>query len=189
MGEVKNKNSLAICDERMKELRKALRVEMAGGAGLNIHTLAKATLTVNERIHHHRLSAKEVLFSRDNNTSKNLKLDDSDIAKTIADNRESKSAANRATGLLTKKEAKSAKVGKLVYLMADLTKSRAQEMYMVIAEDQTTDLVTGTKIKNLLSDKPMTMQPQRYRYRVKQTNIICSPSQPKIVENPYTQPQ
>ena len=61
-GRVKNKNSLAIVDRRMQELRRELRIVCPEGKNLNQLQLSKATSILNERILSHGLSAREVFL-------------------------------------------------------------------------------------------------------------------------------
>ena len=53
LGYAKNKDALAIVDQKIKELRQTSNV-------LNQLCLSKATTLVNESIRHHKLSAKEI---------------------------------------------------------------------------------------------------------------------------------
>ena len=87
LGDAKNKNAIAIVDQKIKELRSALKKICPRSDILNQLCLAKATTTVNEIIRHHSLSAKEIQFSRDLATTKNLQLVDEDIAERITDHR------------------------------------------------------------------------------------------------------
>ena len=64
LGDAKNKNAVAIVDQKIKELRGALK-KVAPQDILNELVLAKATTSVNETIRHHKLAAKEIQFSRD----------------------------------------------------------------------------------------------------------------------------
>ena len=88
LGHAKNKNSLAIADQKIKELRLALKKISPSTNVLNQTCLSKATTIINESIRHHRLSAKEIHFSRDMVTNKQLATKDEEIAKSIRDQRE-----------------------------------------------------------------------------------------------------
>ena len=57
LGEAKNKNSLAIADQRIKELREAIKRSAPSSNILNQTCLSRATTIVNEKIRHHKLSA------------------------------------------------------------------------------------------------------------------------------------
>ena len=74
LGDAKNKNSLALADQRMKELRLAIKKVAPNPNVLNRAVLARATTIVNETIRHHKMSSKEILFSRSQVSSENLKL-------------------------------------------------------------------------------------------------------------------
>ena len=54
---------------------------------ISIKILAKATLTVNEKVRNQGLSAKEIVFSRDQFSNKNLDIKDEEFAKTVMENR------------------------------------------------------------------------------------------------------
>ena len=182
LGDKKNKNSLAICDERMKELRKSLRV-LVPKHGLNIRSLAQATKMTNERIRtNHNLSPKEILFSRDNSTGENIKMEDSDLAEKIEEVRKDKNEANFKTKQMNKKEAKpaNASLGQLVLLKADGNKSKGRDIYMVIGVSQDNTL-TICMMRDIFSSKSMVMEPHRYRYKIRQDDIVLAPNQPTPV--------
>ena len=58
LGDCKNKNALAIVDEKIKELRNAIKKISPSHTVLNQMTLTKATTVVNESIRHHKLAPK-----------------------------------------------------------------------------------------------------------------------------------
>ena len=68
-GNAKNKISLAIADLKIKELRQALKRISPSPNVLNQTCLSRATTIVNEKICHHKLSAKEIHFSRESTTN------------------------------------------------------------------------------------------------------------------------
>ena len=76
-GEAKNKNALAIVDKKIQELHREIRMCAPANNVINVRILAKATAIVNEKIRGSGLSAKEILFARDQftmSTVLNLKL-------------------------------------------------------------------------------------------------------------------
>ena len=95
---------------------------------INIRTLAHATTVVNERLRHHNLSAKEILFSRDQASKENLALKDADIASTIPKHRETKNPTTAHSQASVKKPAPvaGAKVGQLVFLKSEGSKSKSR---------------------------------------------------------------
>ena len=71
-GECKNKNALALVDRKMQELETEIKKAASSRNTLNIKVLAKATTAVNEKVRHQGLSAKEIIFSRDQTTVENI---------------------------------------------------------------------------------------------------------------------
>ena len=80
LGESKNKIALALVDRKMQEIEREIKKLAPNKNTVNIKILAKSTTTVNEKIRHQGLSAKEILFSRDQLTMENLKLSDEELA-------------------------------------------------------------------------------------------------------------
>ena len=182
LGECKNKNALAIVDQKIKELRAAIKKISPSHTVLNQMTLSKATTTVNESIRHHRLSSKEIQFSRDLASSDNLQLDDDTIREEIIKNRTKKNPDSaKAKSTFNKPATKAgAKQGQLVFLKNDGSKNHRRDLYMVIETDVSEDILTICKIRDALSNSAASMVPQdpRYRYTVGQTDIILAPNQP-----------
>ena len=83
LGHAKNKNSLALVDQKIKELRMALKRVSPSPNVLNQTCLSRATTIINEKIRHHKLSAKEIHFGREGTTNKPIPLDDDKIAESI----------------------------------------------------------------------------------------------------------
>ena len=88
LGEAKNKNSLAIADQKIKELRQAIKRSAPSSNILNQTCLSRATTIVNEKIRHHKLSAKEIQFSRNSTTNEKIQFEDKDISNMIRNKRE-----------------------------------------------------------------------------------------------------
>ena len=80
LGDCKNKNALAIVDGKIKKISPSHTV-------LNQMTLTKATTEVNESIRHHKLSAKEIQFSRDMKDADYIQLNDEEIKSKIENQR------------------------------------------------------------------------------------------------------
>ena len=178
LGDTKNKNSLALVDEKMKELRAAMRKVSPSANVLNNAILSRATTVVNETIRHHRLSAKEILFSRSQVSSENLDIKDEDIAEAIENFRASKSAEKKSS---TRKAAKIPDIAasNLVFIKDDNHKTRRRDMYMVLEVGMDNTAVVY-KIRDAISNKNASMAPQdpRYRYRVKVEQLWLAPNQP-----------
>ena len=182
LGECKNKDALSIVDQKMKELRLAIKKISPSHSTLNQMTLSKATTTVNETIRHHTLSAKEIQFSRDLASTDNLKLDDEIIKEEIDKNRAKKnpSSAKAKSTFNKPAERAEANVGQLVFLKREGSKNQRRDLYMVIEIDRNEDSITICKIRDAISNKPASMVPHdpRYRYKVRQTDIMLAPNQP-----------
>ena len=81
LGESKNKNKLALADKKMQELEIEIKKAAPNPNVINVRILARATAVVNEKIRHQGLSAKEIMFSRDQLTQENLKISDETLAE------------------------------------------------------------------------------------------------------------
>ena len=79
-GECKNKNALALVDRKMQKLEIEIKKAAPSKKTLNVKVLAKATTVVNEKIRHQGFSAKEILFSHDQNTLENQNIEDETLA-------------------------------------------------------------------------------------------------------------
>ena len=181
LGNCKNENKLSLVDQKIKELRIAIKKISPSHNILNQMTLTKATTTVNECIRHHRLSSKEIQFSRDLASTSNLQLNDDDIKEEIEKHRTKTNPGSAKAKSTFNKPAESAeaKVGQLVFLKREGSKSQRRDLYMVI-DRHPDDMITICKIRDALSNKGASMVPQdpRYRYEVRQTDIIMAPNQP-----------
>ena len=184
LGEVKNKNATAVVDKKMQELELEIKKCSPGHNQLNIKVLAKATAVVNEKVRNQGLSAKEIIFSRDQLSNENLYLEDSRIVETIMENRDLNNKYSSKSKAKVQKEASHAQAreGHLVFLKHDGEKLRRRDLYLVIATDNTEDTVTICKVLDSFSGKPASIHPQTHNYKVKQTDIYLAPDQPEIVD-------
>ena len=76
LGDTKNKNALSIVDQRMKELEDELRKDKVP---LDIAKLQRATSRVNEKIRKENLSAKEIMFKRNQFNQEEIQISDREI--------------------------------------------------------------------------------------------------------------
>ena len=168
----------------MKELEDEMR-KMNTLGGINVKILTKATSIVNEKVRHQGLSAKEILFSRDQFSQANLALDDEAIALDKMEKREEKNVANAKSQakLKTPSIPANAIKGQIIFLKHEITKHSKREMYIVLETDATTQTHVISKLPHALSgNTPITFQPQNFNYHVKQTDVILSPNQPTFSE-------
>ena len=151
---------------------------------LNQACLSRATTIINEKIRHHKLSAKEIHFCREGATNKPIPLDDDKISNSIQTSREEKNKNVHSV----KKEAKSAEAseGQLVFIKAEGDKRSRRDLYLVLASRTQDNTLTIFKVRDALSNQHASMVPQdsRYRYLVKQTDVILANNQPTSVRYP-----
>ena len=183
-GDAKNKNALAIVDKKISELEKEIKKIAPSQNIITVKILALATNTVNEKIRNQGMSAKEILFSRDQITSENLHLQDADIAditmRKRKENIKYSSKSKSSTGKLA--TSSNAKKGQVVFLKHDGSKFQRRDLYLVTDVDLSKNTVTICKIVNALSDNIASFQPQNYLYNVKQTDVFLAPCQPTILQ-------
>ena len=169
----------------MQELETEIKKAASSRKTLNIKVLAKATTAVNEKVRQQGLSAKEIIFSRDQVTLENIDLKDEALAEEKMKIRETENIYSAKSKASTSLPAKSANAlrGQLVFLKKDGSKLERRDLYLVTetkTEDQT---VTLCKLPSMLSgDTPVQFQPHNILYRVKQTDIYQAPNQPVIAE-------
>ena len=182
LGEAKNKNSLAIADQKIKELRSTLKKISPSSNVLNQTCLSRATTIINEKIRHHRLSAKEVHFSREATTNEPIQVDDDKISNIIKNKREKDN--NSKLNSASKKVAKSADAseGQLVFIKSEGDKRSRRDLYLVLSKHLPDNTLTVCKVRDALSNKMASIAPHdsRLRYVVKQTEVILAPNQPEV---------
>ena len=183
LGNTKNKNKVALVDTKIKEIRKALvKAATPSNNVINIRTLAKAVTAVNETVRANHLSAKEIHFARDRVSNKNLNLKDEDLAEATQQRRESdnKSRSKAEATRLPMAHPADAKPGNVVFVKQEGSKTAARDLYLVIDSNSMDQVVTICKLRDVMAGKLASMEPQRYSYKVKQTDIYLAPNQPDI---------
>ena len=168
----------------MQELEKEIKKLAPSGNFVDIRILSKATNTVNEKIRNQGLSAKEMLFSRDQFSQKNLELNDESISKLVTESRKENNFYSSKSKSTTKKAAipANAKKGNVVFLKHDGNKHFKRDLYLVIEENVQNATVDLCKISGLFSQSPASFQPHVYLYKVKQTDIYLAPNQPQELD-------
>ena len=76
-----NKNGLAIADKAVQELEKEIVKICPESRPLLLSELLKATIVLNSRIRNSDLSSHEIMFSREQQSGKNLLINDSELAE------------------------------------------------------------------------------------------------------------
>ena len=176
IGNPKNKNKVALVDTKIKELRKAMLKAAPAHNVVNIRVLAKACTAVNETIRQHNLSAKEIHFSRDSATNKNLDLNDDELRAKIQDKREkvNQTRAKHQESLRLQPKPAGAGPGQVVFLKQEGDKTKPRDLYLVINTDRLANTMTICKIRDALTEKPMSIEPQRYLYNVHQNDAFLA---------------
>ena len=182
-GDAKNKNALAIVDKKINELEKEIKKIACFNNVRTVKILAMAAKIVNEKIKNQGMSAKEILFSRDQITSENIHLCDEEIANVTMEKRKENNPYSSLSKSVTNKPATlaGAKKGNLVFLKQDGSKFKKRDLYLVTDTDELKNTVTICKIINALSNEPAYFQPQNYLYNVKQSDIYMAPCQPTVI--------
>ena len=181
-GEAKNKNAVSLVDKKIKELEDEMR-KLTNNGGVNVRILTKATTVVNEKIRHQGLSAKEIMFSRDQFSQENLSFNDEDIAAEKMELRKTKNIDSAKSQARIQKPSAPANAtkGQLVFLKHEIGKHSRREMYIVLDTDNSTETMVIAKLPHTLStNEPITFQPHNFKYVVKQTDAILSPNQPSL---------
>jgi hypothetical protein len=137
MGRLKNRNKNAVAEKAIQELEYELKCEYPQGGRVTSAGLSLVTATLNKRVRNRGLSAKEIIFQRDNLTGEHLNFDDSLLAADQKDIRE------RNHGPSSKCQAKrkvpagkcNIRVGDLIFVKSDGNKHVARDKYIVTAKE------------------------------------------------------
>ena len=132
-GRVKNVNKNPVPEKGNQELEIELLRQDPSGAPVSALQLDKAVCSLNSRIRKQGLSAKEILFCRDQLTCKQLDIDDKQLCalhESIHGQNHFSSAKSKAWG---RSKAKSANIslGYLVHIKSEGSKFRARDQYIV----------------------------------------------------------
>ena len=185
-GDTKNKNSLSKVDKTMAELRTILRTISPDGSPLTLIDLQKATETLNTRVRNCNLSAQEILFSRLQDSNKNISLDDEALSDAQYERR---IKANEAA-MRSKKVPKipGLELYSLVFLKQDPAKdkSKVRDVYIVMEIEEELGKIKVQKMLNSISSNKGEINNKKL-YTVKMTDVYLAPMQRtprKIYSNP-----
>ena len=188
LGEAKNKNSLALVDRKMRDLEDEIKKLAPSNNVIGVRILARATSIVNEKDvnkGNRCLSAKEILFSRDQFTGENLVIKDEEIAEETMVKREKNNEYSSKSKASVQREAVSAGAnkGQIVFLKEDGGKLERRDMYLVIDLLDSGQSLIICKLVNSLSNEAGSLQPQNFSYKVRQTDVYLAPNQPIEIEH------
>ena len=150
LGNSLNKNSNAVVDKAIQELEKEITVLQPGENTLNPATLAKACMNLNDRLRRAgTISARHILFSRDDKKMTNIHLDDELLAKNQLEEREKANHLKNKGKSLINITKNDVQVGDHVMLNANPKKHCVRDTFEVIAEiDNGVDKYQLKKIAN-----------------------------------------
>ena len=134
IGRIHNKHKNPIAENAIKEFRKEWLRLKPNGSSLSELDRAKITAIMNKRIRLNGLAPKEFVFKRSMKNHSPLSVDDG-YEGDQQFNRRTESNANQLLRDSTKKKIpveQNLKIGDLVYIIADLSKSRSREQYIVV---------------------------------------------------------
>ena len=127
-----NKNSIATVDNAIKELEQELCKISPHDPACNDTVLTLALESMNSKIRSRGLSAKEIVFSRDNYTNKNISLDDERLAQQQLIN---KSIDNKHSQNVkfakSNNQQEDIKKGDTVAFTRKTDKTRSRDIYLV----------------------------------------------------------
>ena len=136
LGLAKNPNKNPVAEKANQELELELLKTVPNGVVVSAAALTKAVSVLNTRIRKSGLSAKEMLFGRDQISGERLSFSDKQLAELQTNARASNhlpSARSKAgpRGVLALKP--DVTVGSLVYIKHEGSKFTCREMYIVVA--------------------------------------------------------
>ena len=176
-GDEKNKNSCAKVDKTMAELR-AISPE---GSPLSELSLQRATETLNMKIRNMNLSAREIMFSRLQNSNENIKLDEKVLSDTQFESRKNANIAAAKSKLKNEKKVKRIEdtidLHSLVFIKHDVAKdkSKLRDLYMVTKIEEDSKIVIQ-KVLHPFTDGKGEINNRR-KYRVRFQDVYLAPSQ------------
>ena len=155
-GRIKNKDSNSVVDKGIQELETELLKHGATGC-LTPLQLQQSVDTLNSRIRNRHLSAKEIIFKRDQYSNAAIDVKDNDLSAA----QRSKRAQNHLPSSLAKAGPNAVatktvafKVGDLVYIKTERDKHKPRDRYIITKIDGLNALIQK------LNDKLMSRQYQ-----------------------------
>ena len=167
VGRLKNINKNPVGEKAIQELEAEIRKELPEGGPITTSVLAVMCQVLNSRIRNRGLSAREILYQRDNETMSQLHISDQRLAEQQMRNRQSNhlpSAISKApTGIPPHSPV--FKPGDLVFVKGDGSKHTGRDRYLVSSCDE-----NFVHIKKLVG-----FQYRAREYKVKPSEIFCVP--------------
>ena len=129
-----NKNGVAIVDKAIQELEKEIIKISPDGNQISSSDLARATMALNSRIRNRNLSSHEILFSREQYTGDNIKLDDKDLAEDKKAKKQQNHRHSEKSKFSGRKEPSgaNARKGDRVHIKSEGSKHELRDVYIVL---------------------------------------------------------
>ena len=169
IGEPTNKNSNCHVDKAIQELELEISKLAPQMSTITSLQLAKATSIVNNKLRHHGISAKEILFKRDNITNKPINVDD----RLIFEENKSNAVSNQTKqDRLCKTPAQNIQTGDIVFLKDNPAKHTTREPFIV--SNNSGSKTSIQKLLNPINNK--TCKASNKIYKVHQHRLFKSES-------------
>ena len=162
-------------EKKIQELELEIKKSSPSHNVINTRILTKAASIVNEKIRNQGLSAKEIIFSRDQLSNDNLYLRDQEIKTEIMKNRHINnvySAKSKASIPYVAQSAEAQK-GNIVFLKHDGEKLKRRDKYLVLEQNVSNGTLIICKISD--TETKTCINSHLSRYKVKQTEVYLAP--------------
>ena len=128
LGHDFNKNSNAVVDKAIQELQREITVIHPGENPIDSIILSKAVLNLNDRLRRTgNLSARNIMFSRDDKLNTNLNIQDHKLAETQLQDRQSANDRKNATNI----DIENVEMGDTVMLRQNPKKHNIRDTFVV----------------------------------------------------------
>ena len=180
IGRVKNKNKNPVAEKAIRELEDEILRQDSPGEPVSPLKLSIATAALNARMRSRGLSAREMLFQRDQFTNEQVPFVDGQMIQAQHDLRKTNhphSTYSKAPRALPTPSVQ-LEVGDLVYLNSDRNKTHARDRYLVTTVDG-----TWCNIRKFIGS-----QLRSTSYRVKMSECFKVPGHPETQALAYRRP-
>ncbi len=137
IGRAKNENKNPVAEKAVRELEDEIARQQPNGGPVSETTLSLATARLNSRIRNRGLSAREMLFQRNQCTNEQIPMSDANLIKEqhqhrMSNHHHSMISKGGSNPLLS---SSTIKVGDIVYLYKDRDKTKSRDRYIVTSID------------------------------------------------------
>ena len=136
-----NKNSVATVDNAIKELEQEIIKQAPHSSEINQYLLSACVQSLNNKIRNRGLSAHEIMFSREQNTGKNLTLSDNNLLKQQLKTKQINNLQSAKHISEKNKPAEILTTGDIVAIDKEKSKHNSRDIYLITKEhNQTVEL-------------------------------------------------